>query len=340
MEALQSLLAQAQREILEAQDIVTLEQCRVLYLGKKGRLTECLKALKCLPESERRARGAELNTVKATLQDEISARKATLHQAALLAQMQQETLDVTLPGRGVEVGRLHPVTLVKERICQLFLQMGFSIEQGPEIETEVYNFEALNIPAQHPARAMHDTFYFPDGHLLRTHTSGVQIRVMEVQSPPLKIIAPGRVYRVDSDVTHTPMFHQVEGLMLDKRVTFADLKGVLDAFIEAFFEAPIETRLRPSYFPFTEPSAELDIACVKCQGKGCRICKQSGWLEILGCGMVHPNVLTFCHIDPEVYQGFAFGLGIERLAMLRYGVDDLRLFFENDIRVLQQFNGI
>jgi phenylalanyl-tRNA synthetase alpha chain len=230
--------------------------------------------------------------------------------------------------------------MIIDRITNLFLNLGFSIEEGPEVETDYYNFEALNIPSHHPARQMHDTFYFGDGRLLRTHTSPVQIRVMEKAQPPFKIIAPGRVYRVDSDVTHTPMFHQIEGLMVDENITFSDFKGVIKSFLSAFFEVERPIRFRPHYFPFTEPSAEVDIACVKCQGKGCRICKNSGWLEIMGCGMVHPRVLEYCHVDTKRYTGFAFGLGVERLAMLRYEVDDLRLFFENDMRFLKQFNGV
>jgi phenylalanyl-tRNA synthetase alpha chain len=227
-----------------------------------------------------------------------------------------------------------------ERVCELFSQMGFSVAEGPEVESEYYNFESLNIPSHHPARAMHDTFYFPDGNLLRTHTSSVQIRVMEQQKPPLRIIAPGRVYRYESDMTHTPMFHQVEGLIVDEKITFAELKGTINAFLSAFFEQEVATRFRASYFPFTEPSAEVDIGCVKCQGTGCRICKQTGWLEILGCGMVHPRVLEYGKIDPEHYTGFAFGMGMERLAMLRYEVDDIRRYFDNETQFLRQFNGV
>lgn len=263
-----------------------------------------------------------------------------LDQQAIEAQFAKERIDITLPGRSDEKGTLHPISIVSSRICDLFAQCGFSVAQGPEVETEYYNFEALNIPSHHPARAMHDTFYFSDGRLLRTHTSPVQIRVMKQQPPPLKIIAPGRVYRCDSDLTHSPMFHQIEGLMIDEGVTFAHLKQVLSDFLKAFFEAEVKTRFRPSYFPFTEPSAEVDVSCVKCEGQGCRVCKQTGWLEIMGCGMVHPKVLAFGNIDPERYSGWAFGLGIERMAMLRYGVDDLRLFYENDLKILKQFNGV
>jgi phenylalanyl-tRNA synthetase alpha chain len=245
---------------------------------------------------------------------------------------------VTLPGRQSPAGSLHPVSRTLQRIEDLFAQMGFSVAEGPEIEDDFHNFEALNIPESHPARAMHDTFYFPDGTLLRTHTSPVQVRVMQAHKPPLRVIAPGRVYRCDSDLTHTPMFHQIEGLMVDEQVTFTDLKAILIDFMQSFFEADdLQVRFRPSYFPFTEPSAEADIQCVMCGGEGCRVCSQTGWLEVLGCGMVHPNVFKHVDIDPETYTGFAFGMGIERLAMLRYGVNDLRLFFENDLRFLKQF---
>lgn len=340
MEELQKLIATAQQAIQQSLDIENLEKLRVHYLGKKGLLTEQLKNLKNLSAEEKRTVGQVINTAKEGLQTLIGNRKEQLTAEQLAHQLASEKIDVTLPGRGTEVGGLHPITITKERICNLFSQLGFSIEEGPEVETEYYNFEALNIPAHHPARAMHDTFYFSNSTLLRTHTSPVQIRVMEQRQPPLRIIAPGRVYRCDSDVTHTPMFHQVEGLLVDEKTTFAELKGILIHFLQAFFEKEVATRFRPSYFPFTEPSAEVDIACVKCEGKGCRICKQSGWLEILGCGMVHPRVLEYGGIDSERYSGFAFGLGVERVAMLRYGVDDLRLFFENDIRILKQFNGV
>lgn len=340
MEDLGKLVANAKMAIENASDIAALEKMRVDYLGKKGEVTQQLKSLKDIPEDKRRDFGKQVNDAKDAIQDAIQTRKTALESVALQNQLAKEKVDVTLSARSLEVGGLHPITIVMERISKLFVQLGFSVHEGPEVETEYYNFEALNIPSHHPARAMHDTFYFEGKRLLRTHTSPVQIRVMENQKPPLKIIAPGRVYRCDSDVTHTPMFHQVEGLMVDENISFADLKGILSDFLSAFFETKVKTRFRPSYFPFTEPSAEVDMACVKCQGQGCRICKQSGWLEILGCGMVHPKVLEYGGIDPNKYTGFAFGMGVERMAMLRYNVDDLRLFFENDMKVLKQFNGV
>jgi phenylalanyl-tRNA synthetase alpha chain len=279
-----------------------------------------------------------INQAKDKVQQSLEARKLTLKDAQLNARLESEKVDVTLPGRGQHSGGLHPVTQTLQRIEALFSQLGFSVAEGPEIEDDFHNFESLNIPETHPARAMHDTFYFDAHTLLRTHTSPVQIRTMEQQQPPLRVIAPGRVYRCDSDLTHTPMFHQVEGLMVDEAVSFADLKGILDDFLRNFFERDLEVRFRPSYFPFTEPSAEADIQCVMCGGAGCRVCSHTGWLEVLGCGMVHPEVFRHVGIDSEKYSGFAFGMGVERLAMLRYGVNDLRLFFENDLRFLQQFN--
>jgi len=304
---------------------------RVAYLGKKGRLTAALKALGQLPAEERQAQGAAINAAKTSLVEAINAREQALKQAALEAQLANEQVDVTLPGRTGDVGGPHPVTRTLDRIVGLFSQLGFEVAEGPEIETDFYNFEALNFPAHHPARAMHDTFYLPDGRLLRTHTSPVQIRVMEQQAPPFRIIAPGRVFRADSDQTHTPQFHQVEGLVVDTHTSFADLKGLLAEFVNAFFEAELEIRLRPSYFPFTEPSAEVDVRWHDSDGN------PGGWLEVLGCGMVHPNVLSQCGIDPDTHTGFAFGLGVERFAMLRYQVNDLRLFYDNDLRFLAQF---
>jgi phenylalanyl-tRNA synthetase alpha chain len=316
-----------------------LDEVRVQYLGKKGLLTQQLKQLGALPPEERPAAGQAINRIKQQVQQAIEARRTELQAAALDAQLLQESIDVTLPGRRQSTGGLHPVTRTLQRIEQLFVPLGFSVEEGPEIEDDYHNFEALNIPAHHPARAMHDTFYFDAHTLLRTHTSPVQVRVMENRRPPLRIIAPGRVYRCDSDLTHTPMFHQVEGLLVDENVSFANLKGVLDEFLHAFFERDdLAVRFRPSYFPFTEPSAEVDIQCVMCSGEGCRVCGHSGWLEVLGCGMVHPKVFDYAGIDNERYTGFAFGMGVERLAMLRYGVNDLRLFFENDLAFLTQFN--
>ncbi len=339
MEALAELELQAKQAIEEAADLQALDQVRVHFLGKKGVLTDQLKALGKLSAEERPKAGQAINQSKKVVQQAIEARKQTLQSAVLNEQLEKETVDVTLPGRGQKTGGLHPVTRTLQRIEKLFASMGFEVAEGPEIEDDYHNFEALNIPAHHPARAMHDTFYIDEHHVLRTHTSPVQIRVMENREPPLRIIAPGRVYRCDSDLTHTPMFHQVEGLLVDEAVSFADLKGLLDEFLKHFFERDnLAVRFRPSYFPFTEPSAEVDIECVMCEGKGCRVCSHSGWLEILGCGMVHPNVFAHAGIDNEAYTGLAFGMGVERLAMLKYGVDDLRLFFENDLRFLQQFN--
>ncbi len=337
-ENLQDTLATARQEIAAATDLAALEALRVRYLGKKGVLTRQLKSLGRLPPEERPAAGQAINRAKQALAELLQARRAELEAAARAERLARERVDVTLPGRRRAAGGLHPVTRTIERIVGLFAEVGFEVREGPEIEDEYHNFEALNIPAHHPARAMHDTFYFPDGHLLRTHTSPVQVRVMSRERPPLRIIAPGRVYRCDSDLTHTPMFHQVEGLLVDTDVSFTHLKGVLDQFLRAYFEVDsLATRFRPSYFPFTEPSAEVDIQCVMCGGEGCRVCSHSGWIEVMGCGMVHPAVFEHVGIDTERYTGYAFGLGVERLAMLRYGVNDLRLFFENDLRFLRQF---
>jgi phenylalanyl-tRNA synthetase alpha chain len=336
-EQLTALVERALAAVNSCADLGALEELRVGFLGKKGLITEQLKALGGLPAAERPAAGQIINDAKDAVRAALDARRAALEAAALDAELAKGALDVTLPGRGQEPGGLHPVTRTRLRIEQIFSEAGFQVATGPEVEDDFHNFEALNIPKNHPARAMHDTFYFPDGRLLRTHTSPVQIRTMLAQAPPLAVIAPGRVYRNDSDMTHTPMFHQVEGLVIGETVSFANLKSMLHTFIEHFFEQPLGMRLRPSYFPFTEPSAEVDIECVFCHGGGCRVCKQTGWLEILGCGMIHPNVLGAAGIDGEHWQGYAFGMGIERLAMLRYGVDDLRLFFENDLQFLKQF---
>lgn len=339
MQNLDSLLSEALEVLNGIDDPAQLEQAKARYLGKGGALTELLKGLGKLPPEERPAMGSRINRAKEALEAALHARRDALQAKHLEAQLQQEALDVTLPGRGAGVGGLHPVTRTRRRIEALFHSIGFAVASGPEIETDFYNFTALNIPEDHPARAMHDTFYVDDKHLLRTHTSPVQIHYMQSHHPPLKVIAPGRVYRCDSDVTHTPMFHQVEGLWVDENVSFAALKGVLADFMQRFFEREhLAVRFRPSFFPFTEPSAEMDIGCVNCGGSGCRVCSHSGWLEVLGCGMVHPNVLRHVDIDAERYLGFAFGLGVERMAMLRYGVNDLRLFFENDLRFLRQFN--
>jgi phenylalanyl-tRNA synthetase alpha chain len=311
---------------------------RVRYLGKKGEISALLKSLGGLSADERPKAGALINEAKQRVQAAIDERRQTLEEAALNEQLSAETLDVTLPGRGEQPGALHPVTRMRRRMEDFFLRLGFDIAEGPEVEDDFHNFEALNIPAHHPARAMHDTFYFGDGRLLRTHTSPVQVRVMQKGEPPFRIIAPGRVYRCDSDLTHTPMFHQVEGLLVDENITFADLKGTVAAFLKFVFEVDdLPVRFRPSYFPFTEPSAEVDVGCVTCGGEGCRVCSHSGWLEIMGCGMVHPKVLEHGGVDASRYSGFAFGMGVERLTMLRYGVNDLRLFFENDARFLSQF---
>ena len=330
MENLNQLLDKALSEIKAAINNQALEDIRVSYLGKKGTITSQLKQLGTLPADQRKEAGVEINKAKGTLQQNIQAQREILQKQELDIRLQAESVDITMPGRKVSCANLHPVTRTMSRIVTLFSGLGFEVKTGPEIEDDYHNFEALNFPAHHPARTMHDTFWFNDGHLLRTHTSPVQIRAMKHMKPPIKIIAPGRVYRSDSDQTHTPMFHQVEGLVVGETVTFASLKGVLNQFVNAFFEKDLKIRLRPSYFPFTEPSAEVDVEWQKEDGS-------IGWLEVLGCGMVHPNVLRSGGIDPEKYTGFAFGLGVERFAMLRYGVKDLRQFFENDIAFLKQF---
>jgi len=331
MSAPSEIVETATAEAASAPSLDALDAVRVKYLGKKGALTEQLKNLGKLPAEERREAGRLINSAKQEVTAALELRKAGLEAAQLEADLASAHIDVTLPGRGNGVGATHPITLTMTRIEELFIRAGFEVCDGPEVEDDYHNFEALNIPAHHPARAMHDTFYFGDGTLLRTHTSPVQVRVMESRQPPLRIIAPGRVYRCDYDQTHSPMFHQVEGLLIDKAVTMGDLKGVLQEFLRAFFEQDdLEMRFRPSYFPFTEPSAEVDIRLQSEHGI-------SDWLEVLGCGMVHPKVLANVGIDGENYRGFAFGLGVERLAMLRYGVNDLRLFFENDLQFLRQF---
>ncbi len=337
MENLDALVSTAIEAVRHSEDIDALEQVRVHFLGKKGELTQVMKALGELPAEERPKVGALINVAKERVQQAITERKMALEQSALDARLAAERIDVTLPGRGQHTGGLHPVTRTLERIEQFFTRIGYDVAEGPEVEDDYHNFEALNIPGHHPARAMHDTFYFNANMLLRTHTSPVQVRTMESRQPPIRIVCPGRVYRCDSDITHSPMFHQVEGLLIDEHISFADLKGTIEEFLRVFFEKELGVRFRPSFFPFTEPSAEVDMQCVMCSGKGCRVCKQTGWLEVMGCGMVHPNVLRMSGIDPEKYQGFAFGMGAERLAMLRYGVNDLRLFFENDLRFLTQF---
>ncbi len=335
---LDEILAQAMKSLAEAGDLNQLDQVRVHYLGKKGLFTLQMKELGTLDPEQRRAVGLVINQAKDQFQTQLQARKDAFDNFELEQRLASERIDVTLPGRGQSAGGLHPVTTTLRRISKIFASVGFNVVEGPEIEDDYHNFGALNIPEHHPARAMHDTFYFDAHTVLRTHTSPVQIRVMESEKPPLKVIAPGRVYRCDSDITHTPMFHQVEGFLVDTDVSFADLKGVVYQFLRAFFEKDIQVRFRPSYFPFTEPSAEVDIECVMCNGKGCRVCSQTGWLEVMGCGMIHPEVFKAVNIDSETYSGFAFGMGVERLAMLRYGINDLRLFFENDLKFLQQFH--
>ena len=338
MQSLEDIKAEAAAAIDAAADIASLEELRVSYLGKKGALTGLLKGLGQLSAEERPKAGAEINAVKQVLNEQLNLRRDTLQSEALSAQLATESIDVTLPGRRAEAGALHPITRTIQRMETFFASMGFDVVEGPEIEDDYHNFEALNIPAHHPARAMHDTFYVDDTHVLRTHTSGVQVRTMETQSPPIRVICPGRVYRCDSDLTHSPMFHQVEGLLIDETSNFGHLKGLLEDFLQAFFERDdLSVRLRPSYFPFTEPSAEVDIQCVKCSGEGCRVCSHTGWIEVLGCGMVNPKVLEMSGIDPDKYRGFAFGMGVERLSMLRYGIGDLRLNFDNDLRFLAQF---
>jgi phenylalanyl-tRNA synthetase, alpha subunit len=337
MENLSSLTQEALQLLGKADDLESLEQVRVDFLGKKGHLTGLLKTLGQLSAEERPGAGAKINAAKEQILEALSAKKAVLDERQIALQLSAQTVDVTQPGRQADLGGFHPVSRTLDRIVAIFNGAGYTVEEGPEIEDDFHNFEALNIPAHHPARAMHDTFYVDERHVLRTHTSPVQIRTMENCAPPIRIVCPGRVYRCDSDLTHTPMFHQVEGLVVDKNVSFADLKGTVDQFLKAFFEADVPVRFRPSYFPFTEPSAEVDIQCTQCGGKGCRVCKNTGWLEVMGCGMVHPNVFRSSGVDPEIYTGFAFGMGVERLAMLRYGINDLRLFFENDLNFLRQF---
>jgi phenylalanyl-tRNA synthetase alpha chain len=327
MQPLNELIEQAESEVANAGDLAALDTVRVTYLGKKGQLTSRLKSVSDLPSAERPAAGQEINRAKQALLQQIETRRASLENAALEEKLAADAVDVTLPGRGMSRGGRHPVSLARNRIESIFRNAGFGVRTGPEIEDDFHNFTALNIPENHPARAMHDTFYFPGGNLLRTHTSPVQIRALVTEGVPIRIIAPGRVYRCDSDQTHTPMFHQVEGLVVDRGISFANLKAALHQFVERFFERDAQLRFRPSYFPFTEPSAEVDV-----------LWGEDKWLEILGCGMVHPNVLKNAGIDSEEFTGYAFGMGVERLSMLRYGVDDLRLFFDNDLQFLQQFN--
>lgn len=331
MENLEQLVQDGLKAVAQADSLQALDQLRVEYLGKKGVITQQAKTLGKLSAEERPAAGQKINEAKGQVEAAINARRVDLEEAAIADRLARETIDVTLPGRGQELGGLHPVTRTLQRIEQFFARAGYSVEQGPEIEDDYHNFEALNIPGHHPARAMHDTFYFDPVTVLRTHTSPVQIRTMEAGKPPFRMICPGRVYRCDSDMTHTPMFHQVEGLLVERNVSFADLKSTIEEFLRVFFEKDLQVRFRPSYFPFTEPSAEVDIEWGRNPDGSIK------WLEVMGCGMVHPKVFGYCGIDAEEYRGFAFGLGVERLAMLRYGVNDLRMFFDNDLRFLRQF---
>ncbi len=336
--ALDAILAQAQQQLAAVADLKVLDELRVKFLGKKGELTAILKQMGGLSAEERPKFGQLANEVRSQLESLLEEKKQALAGAALQQRLASESLDVTMPGVHRPLGKKHPLTLVLDEIKEIFLGMGFHIAEGPEVEYDYYNFEALNIPKNHPARDTQDTFYITENTLLRTQTSPVQIRTMENQKPPIRVIAPGRVYRSDAvDATHSPLFHQIEGLVVDKGVTMADLKGTLEVFAKKLYGEEAKVRFRPHHFPFTEPSAEMDFMCFACHGQGCRLCKGEGWIEILGCGMVHPKVLSICGIDPEVYSGFAFGMGLERIVMRRYSIDDLRLFFENDLRFLEQF---
>ncbi len=334
---LQELENDALAAIGDAESTASLQDIRVAFLGKKGAVTDIMKGMRDLAPDERPAVGALVNSLKESLEKAFSSRNSALQQAAVDERISSEKIDVSLPGRQSFSGSKHPVTLVTEELVEIFGKLGFCVAEGPEIEKDFYNFEALNIPKDHPARDMQDTFYVSDDLVMRTHTSPVQIRSMLKQEPPLRVIAPGTVYRRDSDITHSPMFHQIEGFLVDKNVSFGDLKGILTHFLTSYFGDKLGVRFRPSFFPFTEPSAEVDIACVICSAKGCRVCKGTGWLEILGCGMIDPEVFKSVNYDAEQFSGFAFGMGIERIAMLKYGVSDLRLFFENDLRFLRQF---
>jgi phenylalanyl-tRNA synthetase alpha chain len=337
IEEILSLKDQARREIQEAGDLKTIDAVRVKYLGKKGILTEKIKSLGSVPREERPEFGRRVNETKTFIEKLIREQQEKFQSRELESTLRTQRIDVTVPGYFIPTGHLHPITRVFDEIIDVFLSLGFSIEEGPEVETDYYNFEALNFPKDHPARDMQDTFYITDDVVLRTHTSPVQIRVMEKNRPPLKIIAPGKVYRCDADISHTPMFQQLEGFMVDKHISMSDLKGVLEVFAHKIFGPRTPVRFRPSFFPFTEPSAEVDIGCVICRGSGCKICKQTGWLEVLGAGMINPRVFEMVGYDPDLYTGFAFGMGIERITMLKYGIDDIRLFFENDKRFLEQF---
>jgi phenylalanyl-tRNA synthetase alpha chain len=332
------LLKEALKAVEEASSSRELDEVRVRYLGKKGAITDLLKSLGTLPADERPAAGQAVNAARKDVEGAIKKRKEEISSAEGDRRLLEQRIDITLPGVFTDRGSRHPINLVMEEILDIFQGMGFSVRTGPEIESDYYNFEALNIPRNHPARDMQDTFYIDDDTVLRTHTSPVQIRTMESEKPPLRIVSPGKVYRVDYDVTHSPMFHQVEGFLVDERITFGDLKGVLVEFVHQFFGEGTAVRFRPSFFPFTEPSAEVDIGCVMCGGSGCRVCSNTGWLEILGSGMIHPEVFRHVGYDRGQFSGFAFGMGVERVTMLRYRIDDIRLFFENDLRFLKQFS--
>ena len=337
-EKLQGILQTAKEQLAAAKDARALDDARVKFLGKKGELTALLKGMKDVAAEERPVVGQLINDVRAEIETIIDKQKKLLEQAALEKKLEAETIDVTLPGEDVVIGKKHPLNIVLDEFKEIFLGLGFSIAEGPEVELDHYNFEALNIPKDHPARDTQDTFYITDNILLRSQTSPVQVRTMEKQKPPIRIISPGRVYRSDAvDASHSPLFHQLEGLVVDKGITMGDLKGTLETFAKTMFGESTQIRFRPHHFPFTEPSAEVDVSCFVCGGKGCKLCKGEGWIEILGAGMVHPNVLRGCDIDPEVYSGFAFGMGIERVTMIKYGIDDMRYLYENDVRFLDQF---
>jgi phenylalanyl-tRNA synthetase alpha chain len=332
---LQRLKTEATEMLSKLSESQQLEDFRIKYLGRKGLFGTIMRQLGSVAKEDRPRLGQLANTIKAEIEELFSKKDSEIQGSN--KDPSAGDIDLTLPGRRPAFGRLHPVTQIMNEVCAVFENLGFSVAEGPDVEHDHYHFEALNIPEHHPARDMHDTFYVSDSILLRTHTSPMQARIMEKQDPPLRVIAPGKVYRCDSDITHTPMFHQVEGFLVDKKVSFADLKGVLTVFTQKMFDEDLALRFRPSFFPFTEPSAEVDIACVICKGEGCRVCKKTGWLEILGCGMIDPEVFKMVGYDPEIYSGFAFGLGIERIAMLKYGIDDIRLYYENDLRFLSQF---
>lgn len=332
-----NLQTQATKELAAIENSSQLEEFRIRFLGRKGQFSSIMKGLGKVSKEDKPLLGQMANSAKKEIESLYGDKEKALSTAYNASSPLDASIDLTLPGRKPETGKLHPVTQIMNEVCSIFEGLGFSVAEGPDVEHDHYNFEALNIPAHHPARDMHDTFYVSDSILLRTHTSPMQARIMETQQPPLRVIAPGKVYRCDSDITHTPMFHQVEGFLVDRGVSFADLKGVLTIFTQKMFDKDLELRFRPSFFPFTEPSAEVDIACVICNGKGCRVCKRTGWLEILGAGMIDPEVFKMVGYNPELYSGFAFGLGIERIAMLKYGIDDIRLYYENDLRFLSQF---